>query len=515
MLRENDDIRLIPVNVICPPAAITDREAAVVWDKPELWKNVKEYEIYVDNGIVGTTDKTGYTIRDLAVNVEYTITVRSITADGELSGKSEPILLKTKAAEEVMDITAFGAVGDGVTLNTEAIQRAIDACPYEGRVVIPPGIFVSGAIFLKGNMTLYLSEGAVLLGSSDTKDYPLMEYRFEGMEKLCYASLVNTKTSNVRLSDITIAGPGVINANGEKLFRAEMDEKEGVRGRAVCIRNVDRFYMQDVTVRQSPAWCVHLIYCNDVSINNVSVYTKYDENGVRYKDIFNGDGIDPDSCKNVYIFNSLIASQDDCIAIKSGRDAEGRAVGIPCENIRITDCIFNSGFGVAIGSEMSGGVRNVLVRDCNFNDTFSIGTVKAPRGRGNVIENIMYENITHKNFSTEHKDCRWFRGAIYIDQFYSHETFDADASEPVGEGTSIIRNITFKDIELETAGGNAIYLAGLLESPLINITLDNVKAKGRRGMKAMNIDGLCMNDVTVTSCEDDAYYLKNVKESKR
>ena len=377
------------------------------------------------------------------------------------------------------------------------------------------GIFLSGAIFLKSNMTLYLEDGAVLMGSPDTKDYPLMEYRFEGMEKLCYASLVNTKSQTERLSNITIAGPGTINANGEKLFRAEMDEKAGIRGRAVCIRNVDNLYLQDVTVRQSPAWCVHLIYCNNVSINNVQVYTKYDENGVRYKDIFNGDGIDPDSCSNVYIFNSLIASQDDCIAIKSGRDKEGRAVGIPCENIRITDCIFNSGFGVAIGSEMSGGVRNVLVKDCEFNDTFSIGTVKAPRGRGNVIENITYENITHKNFSTDHKDCRWFRGAIYVDQYYSHETFDVDAAEPVDEGTAIIRDITFKDIELETVGGNAVYLAGLPESPLINITLDNVTAKGKRGMKAMNIDGLCMKDVTVVSCEDDAYYLKNVKESKR
>lgn len=512
MLKENDDIKLIPVNVVCPPAAITDSEVAVVWDKPEMWKTIREYEIYVDNGIVGTTDKTGFTIRGLDGNASYIITIRAITMGGELSDRSNSVAVTTKPKAEIIDITSFGAVGDGVTLNTEAIQRAIDECPEGGKVVIPQGVFLSGAIFLKSNMTLFLEEGAVLLGSPDTKEYPLMEYRFEGREQLCYASLVNTRTQAERLSNITITGPGMINANGEKLFRAEMDEKSGIRGRAICIRNVDNLYLQDVTVRQSPAWCVHLIYCNDVSINNVQIYTRCDESGVRYKDIFNGDGIDPDSCNNVYIFNSLIASQDDCIAIKSGRDAEGRAVGIPCENVRITDCVFNSGFGVAIGSEMSGGVRNVLVRDCEFNDTFSIGTVKAPRGRGNVIENITYENITHKNFSPDHKDCRWFRGAIYIDQFYSHETFDVDAAEPVDAGTSIIRDITFKDIELETVGGNAIYLAGLPESPLINITLDNVTARGKRGMKAMNIDGLCMNNVTVVSCEDDAYYFKNVKE---
>lgn len=512
MLRENNDINLIPINVTCPPAAITEDTVAVVWDKPQLWKTIREYEIYVDNGIVGTTDKTGYTIRGLVSDIEYTATIRAITENGELSDRSNTVTFRTKAKAEVVDITEFGAIGEGVTLNTDAIQRAIDECPEGGKVVIPKGVFLSGAIFLKSNMTLFLEEGAVLLGSADTKDYPLMEYRFEGREQLCYASLVNTKTQAERHENITIAGPGTINANGEALFRAEMDEKAGIRGRAVCMRNVDGLYIQDVTVRQSPAWSMHLIYCNDVSINNVQIYTRCDENGVRYKDIFNGDGIDPDSCNNVYIFNSMIASQDDCIAIKSGRDEEGRAVGIPCENVRITDCIFNSGFGVAIGSEMSGGVRNVLVRDCEFNDTFSVGTVKAPRGRGNIIENITYENIKHRNFCTDHKDCRWFRGAIYVDQFYSHETFDVDAAEPVNEGTAIIRDITFKDIELETVGGNAIYLAGLPESPLRGITLDNVTAKGKRGMKAMNIDGLCMKDVTVVSCEDDAYYFKNVKE---
>jgi exo-poly-alpha-galacturonosidase len=184
-------------------------------------------------------------------------------------------------------------------------------------------------------------------------------------------------------------GEGKIDTSGTVLFKNEMAEKEGYRGRAVCIRNANHVYLKDITVRQSPAWCVHLIYCSHISVNQVKIHTKYDENGRRYEDIFNGDGLNPDSSNNVYIFHSMIASQDDCIAIKSGRDEEGRAIGIPSQHIRISNCTFQSGFGIAVGSEMSGGVNHVRVSDCTF-----------------------------RNYSLEHEDCKRFRGAINIDQFY-------------------------------------------------------------------------------------------------
>lgn len=506
------DAELKPLNLIMPPAARTDTELALVWDKPVCYKEVKGYKIYVNGEFAGSTFNTDYTLRGLEADTEYEVSVRSVLKGGEVSEPCEAIRVRTRTEPEQFDITEYGAVGDGKTLNTNAIQRAIDACREGGRVYVPRGTFVSGAIFLKSDMTLYLEEGAVLLGSADTADYPLMEYRFEGTERLCYASLVNTKnTQGTRLKNITIAGKGKIDANGSRLFAAEMAEKAAVRGRAVCIRNTDNLYFQDITVRQSPAWCVHLIYCGNISVNNVQIHTKYDENGNRYPGIFNGDGLDPDSSENIYIFNSMIASQDDCIAIKSGRDGEGRKVGISTENVRITNCRFKSGFGVGIGSEMSGGVRNVLVRDCQFENTYSIGTVKAPRGRGNVIENISYEDISFKNMSTEHKDCRWFRGAIYVDQFYSHETFDVDKAEEVNEGTAVIRNITFKNIDMDTVAGNAVFLAGLPESSLKDIRLENVNATGKYGMKAYNIDGLTMENVRVTSREDEDLVSRNVR----
>ncbi len=163
---------------------------------------------------------------------------------------------------------------------------------------------------------------------------------------------------------------------------------------------------------------------------------------------------------------------------------------------------------------MSGGVRNVLVQDCVFTNTYSLASVKAPRTRGGIIENIRYEDITFQNNSTEHEDCRWFRGAINIDQFYSHEDFDPDTLEAVNEGTSTIRNISFRNIALKTVAGNAIYMVGLPENCLKDISLENVNAVGRYGLKAMNIEGLELIHVVVSSQEDEEYLFHNVVHVK-
>ena len=426
------------------------------------------------------------------------------------------------------DITKFGAVGDGVTMNTRAIQAAIDACKEGDRVYIPAGVFVSGPIFLKSDMSFYLEEGAVLLGSGNMADYPLYRYRFEGREQICHGSLINTvdirdakpedshyetgyiKEASKRLKNITIEGKGTIDANGTTLRRQMLDAKLGIRGRALALRNVDNLVIRDVTVRHSPAWCVHAIYCKDVLLDGVTICTKYAADGTRY-DVHNGDGFDPDSCKNVVVRNCTIESQDDCIAIKSGRDEEGRRVGIPTENVLVENCTFRYGFGVAVGSEMSGGVHHVLVRDCVFEDTHSLGSVKAPRGRGGIIEDVVYENIRHTNDKAEHQDCRWFRGAILVDQFYSHDDYDFEQANPADEGTALIRDIVFKNIETDTKAGNAIFLAGLPEQYLENISLINVKAHGKTGMIAGNIQGLVMENLQVTADEGDAIQLYNVK----
>jgi exo-poly-alpha-galacturonosidase len=507
-----DIVDITPLNLLSPPASQTDTSIALIWDKPLHASKIACYRVYVDDKFHGLCSCTDYTITGLEASRSYQVYVSAVLRNGVISQPSDTIIVSTKPKAEIFDITAFGAVADNQTVNTEAIQAAIDACSPGGKVYVPKGTFVTGAIFLKSNMTLYIEKGGVLLGSDHPADYPVMQYRWEGREQLCYASLVNTQEpAGGRLEYITIEGEGKIDANGEALFKKEMAEKKGFRGRAVCLRNVDHVYLKDITVRQSPAWCVHLIYCNQISVNNAKIHTKNDEYGKRYKDIFNGDGFNPDSSSDVYIFNTMIASQDDCIAIKSGRDEEGRRVGIPSQNIRITNCTFKSGFGIAVGSEMSGGVRNVRVSDCTFEDVYSIGTIKAPRGRGAVIENIRFEDCTLRNYSLEHKDCEWFRGAINIDQFYSHLEFDVDKEEEINEGTPIIRDIYMKNMVIDTHAGNAIFIAGLPESPLLNIHLENINAIGKYGLKASNVNGLVLKNVSVASREDNEYHFHNAE----
>lgn len=486
------------INLMQAPAAVTQTSAAVVWDKIE---NAKKYAIYVNGKLYGETTRGDYTVENLEASTEYMISVCGLDENGGETEKIGEISVSTRADGGKINITDFGAVGDGKTLNTTAIQKAIDACEKDGTVIIPQGVFVSGALYLKGDMTLYLEDGAVLLGSENPDDYPIKKYRFEGREENCYSSLINTTfDTDARLKNIIIEGKGKIDASGAVLNKKERAENKGSRGRAVCIRNTDGVYMKDVTVKQSPAWCVHIIYCNDVSLNNVKIYTRYDEDRTKiYEGMINGDGFDPDSCSNVFVFNSMIASQDDCIAIKSGRDAEGREIGIPTENVRITDCRFENGLGVVIGSEASGSVRNVLVRDCTYTHVYSAASIKTPRGRGGVIENVLYENITGEYRDTEFKDCEWFRGAIYLDHFYSKVTFDPNAEEPINARTPKIRNIKFKNINYKSSTSNAIYMGGLPESPLENITFEDVTVDGKFGLKAYNVRGLTLKNVKVTS----------------
>lgn len=490
-----------------PPSAQTENSIALVWHKVEA---ALCYKVSVNNKPQAKVCCTDYTCGELDVDTEYNFKITAYGADGIALAQSDAFKVKTKPKSKTFNISDFGAVADSNTVNTAAIQKAIDACCEGGTVIVPKGVFLTGALFLKSNMTLCVEKHGRLLGSADTLDYPLLEYLWEGQNHICYASLINTKTTE-NYENIAIIGNGVIDANGMLLFAAEISLAKGKRGRAVCIYNTNGLYFKDITIRQAPSWCVHPILCSNVSINNIKVFTKCDEFGNVYKDVFNGDGIDPEFCENVYIFNSLIASQDDCIAIKSGRDEQGRAVGVVSKNIRITNCRFESGFGIAMGSEMAAGIDNVLVQDCKFNNTFSIGTVKAPRGRGNFIKNVIYDNCTMINRDKEHSDCKWFKGAIYIDQFYSHDNPDLEEFMPINEGTSKISNITFKNIVIDTIGGNAVYLSGLPESPLENIVLQNIQAIGKYGMKAYHINGLTLKNVSVEAKNGKDKELKFVK----
>lgn len=499
------------MNLKIPPMAKTHDSIAVIWEKPADWQEVKEYQVYLNGKVAATVSTTDYTFERLIPDTQYEIQVFALSHGKSLLEKSERVKAKTKKAPRIYNVVDYGAVGDGKTLNTQAIQKAIDACEQEGMVYIPEGVFLSGAIFLKSNMSLYVEEGGKLLGSTNPQDYPVMHYRYEGAETFCFASLINSKEQEQRHENITILGPGEINGSGSELLRNELENGSARRGCVICLRNTDYLYMKDIKVRQSPFWCIHPIYCSHISINHIEVNTKYDENGKRYENIVNGDGVDLDSCRDAYVFNSFISSQDDCLAVKSGSNEEGRRVGICSENIRISNCRFKAGFGVAMGSDMSGGIRNVLVQDCFFEDSFSIASVKTRRGRGACIENVLYDNCALVNKDRDMKSCKWFKGALYLDYYYGEDYTDHEKAQEISEETPLIKDITFQNISIYTEEGNAIYLAGLPESNARNICFENIEAIGRNGFFAVNVDGLKVHHVSVKALEGKDMEFARVK----
>lgn len=492
--------------LLIPEETVTSHSAALLWTKMRGENAADSYSVELDGREIARVGVADYTLEGLTPDREYSVKVVG-RRNGECIGSCGGAVFRTRKASKAVSILDFGAKGDGDAMNTDAFAKAIAACPKGGTVLVPKGVFKTGAIKLKSDMTLFLEEGSRIVGSTNLVDYPVAVYRAEGRELPRYASLIGNDFDGERLHDIAIAGTGIIDASGRPL-RVARDRQGRIPypGSAICLRNVDRVYIKGVTVRHSPFWCVHFVYCENVSVNGVKIHTKLDEEGRKYR-VANCDGIDPDSCRHVAIFNTFIASQDDSIAVKSGRDEEGRKVGVPSEDIRISNVRIVSGGGVAIGSEMSGGVRDVLVQDCEFgDDVYSLANIKTTRSRGGVIENILFENVRHRYLTGEYHDWLWCRGAIYIDQFYACENPDPDKMAKIGPGTATIRNIAFENCTVETVGGNAVYLCGTPESPLSDIRFMNVRAVGKTGIVVHNVQNLDASGLSLPKNRGTWYY---------
>lgn len=493
--------------IYAPKEARTKDSIFILWDKVNEGSEKLKYDVYVNEELFSTVDCTDITLTELNPDSEYSVQIK--VNDGRYVIATEKICVKTKKEGSIYNILDFGAKSDEV--NTDAIQKAIDSCAEGGIVYVPEGTYYSGALFLHSDMTLELAKGAKLVGTGKKEDFEPFYYPYEGRWEKCYASLLNVRTKSQyahedtpqysfdEYKNISIVGEGIIDGNGEALFRDELENRAGIsRGRTVCIRNTTGLYIYGVTVRNSPAWCLHMIYCKNVTVNKVSLYNKFDEDGKLYSH-FNGDGIDPDSCQDVFICHSYIQSQDDSIALKSGREPLGLKLAQPTKNVRISNCILSYGFGVVVGSEMSGSVKNVLVQDIDMEETYCAVNIKTRHNRGGEISDITYENIKMRLNAIVHEDTKWFRGAICIDQFYGDDKADYETKKPVDNGTSTIRNITVKNVDMELTNRYGIYLCGLPENHPENIELENISIKGSEGCFLKNIDNMKMSKVKTKS----------------
>ncbi len=390
----------------------TEDSITLYWDKPYDFQNGDYYEIYFDQKTIYNTEKTHFEIDGLTANTSYFIQIQWMRT--ESSPKSIycwKLTLETKRKKQVIDISKapYFAIGDGKTMNTNAIQAAIDNCDENTKVYFPKGIYKTGALRLHSNMELYLDSDAVLQGTDEPDDYlPKIPSRFEGIEQLCYSSLLNLgnldHNSGFNCENVIIRGKGTISSGGRKLAERviaketehlknylemqtdqikECEKPETIPGRVrprlINISNSKNIIISGLQLQDGASWNVHMIYSKNIITNNCTFYSK---------NIWNGDGWDPDSSSNCTIFNCVFYTGDDSISIKSGKNPEGNQINRPCKNIRIFDCQTAFGHGITIGSEMSGGIENISIWDCNMSCSMYGIEIKGTKKRGGYVRNI-------------------------------------------------------------------------------------------------------------------------------
>jgi polygalacturonase len=406
-------------------------------------------------------------------------------------------------------ITQYGAVADGKTDCTDAFKKAIDACNKAGggRVVVPEGNFFSGPIHLKSNVNLHLAKGSKILFSTKPEDYlPLVYTRWEGVELMNYSPLIYAYEQK----NIAITGEGILDGqasaqnwwpwkgnkeHGYKQGPNQNDKDKRPALFAMAARNVpvserkfgtgfylrpqfiqpykcDNVLIEGVTVVNSPMWNINPVLCNNVIVRKVTINS----------DGPNSDGCDPESCKNVLIKDCYFNTGDDCIAIKSGRNEDGRRINVPSENIVIQGCTMANGHGgVVIGSEISGGVRNVFAENCKMNspELDRALRIKTSSARGGVTENVYLRNIEVGQVKEE---------VIIATMLY----------EDAGNFMPTIRNIEVKNMTVKQGGKIGVLLEGYKESPVQNIRLINVDINGvKTPYKFINATNVQFTDVTI------------------
>ena len=381
-----------------------------------------------------------------------------------------------------LSIAETGAVKGGKVLCTEAINKAIETVSKRGggRVTIPSGLWLTGAITLQSNVELHLEKGAIVAFTTDMSQYPIVETTYEGIPARKSLSPINAKNAE----NIAITGYGIFDGQGEawrplkkdkanasvwKRITAQggsltsngntwipNDKREVMRPNLLKFESCNRVLLEGCTFKNSAAWCLHPVMCNDLTIDNVKVMNpEYGQNG---------DALDVESCNRVIIKDCMFDAGDDGICMKSGKDKAGRDRGLPTQNVIVRDCqVMHGHGGFVIGSEMSGGVRNVWVKNCTFDGTDAGLRFKSTRGRGGVVEDIYVEDIQMLNITGN---------ALTMDLYYFVKE-DANAPVPaVDETTPIFKNIYIKNVAC--LGCNyGLYIKGLPESPFENVVIDN------------------------------------------
>jgi polygalacturonase len=457
-------------------------------------------------------------IQQMAAGLAVAVPLPLLARDAPAAARQAPAL-DLVPQKHVFSIAEFGAVPDGTTLCTKAIQRAVDECAKSGggKVAVPPGRFLTGAIFLRSHIEFEVMAGATLLGSTNMDDYPVIAGSWEGIDRQIHASMF----TGMDLENVAIVGRGTIDGQGQGWWDAHIQtkalrQKLGIterepenpagsllrwpRPRMINFYRCKNVLLRGITIVNSPSWNVHPLLCENVWIEGLTI--------INPEKSPNTDGIDPESCRNVRICNCYIATGDDCIIMKSGyRYGAG---GVPCEDIVVTNCVFGYGVSaVGIGSETAGGVRNVAISNCVVDGGHRGINIKTSRGRGNVIENVTVSNLIMRNLTGTALliTALAYPGEQHPPEFYVHER----QAHPVNELTPTVRNLYMSDIVMEGVA-RAAGLSGLPEQFLEDVKVRNVEVhSAERGFFAEWVRGLTVENVVVNA-KGPGFDLKNIQD---
>jgi len=385
----------------------------------------------------------------------------------------------------------FGAVGDGTTDCTVALQKAIDCLPPKGRLQIRSGNYLTAPLTLKSDITIELCKGAVLLGATEENRYPVIPSlvaNADGKPLLCgswegnAAAMHQALIFGAHLKNVAVVGQGVIDGNAQNsTWWQNVQMRKIGRPRLVFLNDCKNVVFHGITGQNAASWQFHPYYSTNISFYNINVNAP--------KNSPNTDALDPESCDKVNIIGCKFSVGDDCIAIKSGKAPMAKLKRRAASRHTIRNCLMQDGHGaITLGSEMSCGVSNLTVNRCVFHSTDRGLRIKSRRGRGKyaVIDGVLFENIKMNNVLTPivinmyYYCCDQDRYSEYV---WSREKL------PVDDGTPRLGKFCFRNMECLNCHVAAAHCDGLPEMPIGEITVENVKftyaENAKKGVPAM------------------------------
>jgi polygalacturonase len=406
-------------------------------------------------------------------------------------------------SSKVFNVREFGAAGDGSTLDTKAIQKALDACGQAGggTVQFPAGTYLSQPLTLRDKTTVLLEAGATLLATTNQSDFMKV---FGDWLKAGSSGDFNPLIGGKKLTDITLTGSGTIDGNGA-VWWGEAEKARQVkagytlpRPNLIVLDRCRNVRLENLTLQNSPKFHFVPSDCEDVVVSNVTILAP--------AHAANTDAIDP-SGRRMLITKCKIDVGDDDVAIKAGKKTSDH--DFQSEDITITDCTILHGHGISIGSETLGGVRNVTVRNCTFENTENGLRIKSQRGRGGVVENIRYTDITMKNVVP----------AITLTCYYMNNSAGdttqpsaakADDAQMASAGTPVFRNIYISNVTA-TCQKSAGVITGLPESKISNVVFENVHISSVTGLAIKNAGDVWFKNVQITAENGPPVILNNAQ----